>query len=123
MRSKEHIETFDLLERIADGLRIPGRLLGLAARPWEQPAPTRDMDDEPTAVTVATSRPTPATEGEDEPDDLWPAAASLLGDDDGWTPRDTADLADVLGSDQARPLDARAAVRSPTNGSSPTHRR
>ncbi|MFI5864680.1 XRE family transcriptional regulator [Streptomyces sp. NPDC051546] len=36
------IEKMDLIERIADGLRIPGSLLGLADRPWEvasEPAP------------------------------------------------------------------------------------
>ncbi|MFC1416658.1 tetratricopeptide repeat protein [Streptacidiphilus cavernicola] len=29
------IEKFDLIGRIADGLHIPGHMLGLAARPWE----------------------------------------------------------------------------------------
>ncbi|MFD9603843.1 hypothetical protein [Streptomyces sp. NPDC059970] len=29
---------FDTVERIADGLRIPGALLGLAGRPWENTA-------------------------------------------------------------------------------------
>ncbi|OPC82461.1 hypothetical protein B4N89_17300 [Embleya scabrispora] len=28
----------DVIERIADGLRIPGELFGLATRPWERPA-------------------------------------------------------------------------------------
>lgn len=26
-----------VIERVADGLRLPGRMLGLAARPWEAP--------------------------------------------------------------------------------------
>nr|WSW64565.1 helix-turn-helix transcriptional regulator [Streptomyces sp. NBC_00998] len=39
------VEKLSLFEQIADGLRIPGRLLGLASRPWE-PAP-----EPPTAVT------------------------------------------------------------------------
>lgn len=34
------VSTMDVIERIADGLRIPGRMLGLADRGWEQaPAP------------------------------------------------------------------------------------
>lgn len=40
---KRRIEKIDLVERVADGLRIPGHMLGLATRPWEQqggsPAP------------------------------------------------------------------------------------
>ncbi|MED7949659.1 helix-turn-helix domain-containing protein [Kitasatospora sp. NPDC058406] len=32
------VSSMDVIERIADGLRIPGRMLGLADRPWE-PAP------------------------------------------------------------------------------------
>ncbi|MEU6241118.1 hypothetical protein [Streptomyces sp. NPDC047024] len=34
------VTALDTIERIADGLRIPGALLGLAARPWEDSAPT-----------------------------------------------------------------------------------
>ncbi|WP_344336079.1 helix-turn-helix transcriptional regulator [Kitasatospora putterlickiae] len=30
------VSSMDVIERIADGLRIPGRMLGLADRPWEQ---------------------------------------------------------------------------------------
>src|SRR5436190_331515 len=37
-RSLTHMAT---IERVADGLRIPGHMLGLAARPWEtQPSST-----------------------------------------------------------------------------------
>lgn len=32
------VTSMDVIERIADGLRIPGRMLGLADRPWETPA-------------------------------------------------------------------------------------
>ncbi|WP_432108419.1 helix-turn-helix domain-containing protein [Streptomyces sp. AA1529] len=40
-RSLAHI---DVIERVADGLRIPGAMLGLAHRPWEIPAtPTEPM--------------------------------------------------------------------------------
>ncbi|MEV4613793.1 hypothetical protein AB0K43_14525 [Kitasatospora sp. NPDC049258] len=34
---RRRIEKIDLVERIADGLHIPGRLLGLADRHWEEP--------------------------------------------------------------------------------------
>ncbi len=30
----------DVIERISDGLRIPGHMLGLARRSWETPSPT-----------------------------------------------------------------------------------
>ncbi|WP_322770370.1 helix-turn-helix domain-containing protein [Frankia sp. Cr1] len=40
MRDQEHIMSIDLIERIADALRIPGELLRLAPRPWETTGPT-----------------------------------------------------------------------------------
>ncbi|MFE5588030.1 helix-turn-helix domain-containing protein [Kitasatospora sp. NPDC056531] len=40
------VSSMDVIERIADGLRIPGRMLGLADRPWESAA-------EPTAFRPA----------------------------------------------------------------------
>ncbi|WP_457028066.1 hypothetical protein [Kitasatospora sp. P5_F3] len=33
------VTSMEVIERIADGLRIPGRMLGLADRPWETAAP------------------------------------------------------------------------------------
>lgn len=39
-RSLAHI---DVIERVADGLRIPGAMLGLAHRPWEIPAIPREF--------------------------------------------------------------------------------
>ncbi|MFH8383567.1 tetratricopeptide repeat protein [Kitasatospora sp. NPDC018058] len=39
MAGKPKIEKIDLIERIADGLHIPGHMLGLASREWEQEAP------------------------------------------------------------------------------------
>ncbi|WP_406202140.1 hypothetical protein OH807_23315 [Kitasatospora sp. NBC_01560] len=47
---RRSIEKIDLIERIADGLHIPGHMLGLAARPWEQdtpPPPARRRVPEP----------------------------------------------------------------------------
>ncbi|WP_409055661.1 hypothetical protein [Streptomyces sp. SYP-A7185] len=41
------VTTLQGLEKVADGLRIPGRDLGLTARPWErQPAPTHQWHTE-----------------------------------------------------------------------------
>ncbi|WP_075927028.1 hypothetical protein [Nocardiopsis sp. CNR-923] len=38
-RGQVQITSFDKIIHIADGMRIPGRLLGLAPRPWESVAP------------------------------------------------------------------------------------
>ncbi|MFF3003064.1 hypothetical protein ACFVTF_09690 [Kitasatospora sp. NPDC057940] len=38
MKGRPKITNMSVIERIADGLRIPGRMLGLADRCWEQPA-------------------------------------------------------------------------------------
>lgn len=46
MSGSVQITSIEVLRRIADGLRIPGDLLGLAPRPWEVADPT------PPAVTV-----------------------------------------------------------------------
>ncbi|MFD0372875.1 helix-turn-helix domain-containing protein [Streptomyces sp. NPDC127114] len=39
-RGEATVTAMDTIERVADGLRIPGALLGLAARPWENSSPT-----------------------------------------------------------------------------------
>ncbi|MFF8601863.1 helix-turn-helix domain-containing protein [Streptomyces sp. NPDC015232] len=39
-RGEATVTALDTVERVADGLRIPGALLGLAARPWEHSSPT-----------------------------------------------------------------------------------
>ncbi|MFE3151219.1 MULTISPECIES: hypothetical protein [unclassified Streptomyces] len=46
-RGEATVTALDTVERIADGLRIPGALLGLAARPWEHsmPTPHPESDD------------------------------------------------------------------------------
>jgi len=36
MNDKERITTVDLMQRIADSLRVPGPFFGLAPRPWEE---------------------------------------------------------------------------------------
>jgi hypothetical protein len=55
MRNKERITTAEVIERIADAVRIPGNYLGLAPRPWEDDTPT-DLSvthDVPPAVVRA----------------------------------------------------------------------
>ncbi|WP_370422243.1 helix-turn-helix domain-containing protein [Streptomyces sp. QH1-20] len=45
-RGDGEVTSLPVIERIADGLRIPGRLLGLAERPWESsPSSTVNGDD------------------------------------------------------------------------------
>ncbi|MET8676068.1 hypothetical protein ABZW18_00285 [Streptomyces sp. NPDC004647] len=39
-RGEARVTTLVTIERVADALRIPGALLGLAARPWEHSSPT-----------------------------------------------------------------------------------
>jgi hypothetical protein len=34
---RRQLQHMDVIERISDGLRIPGHMLGLARRPWETP--------------------------------------------------------------------------------------
>ncbi|MFI9041279.1 hypothetical protein [Streptomyces sp. NPDC053726] len=50
-RGEATVTTLDAIERVADALRIPGALLGLAARPWEnsspRPHPESDDGDDP----------------------------------------------------------------------------
>src|SRR6266852_4854552 len=48
---KTRVEEVDVIERICDGLRIPGRMVGLAPRPWEAEAdPTPIRRREPLRV-------------------------------------------------------------------------
>ncbi|MER7968245.1 helix-turn-helix transcriptional regulator [Streptomyces sp. NPDC096080] len=83
---RHQVTSFDVVRRISDGLRIPGRLLGLADRPWERQA---DRLDSP-----APTAPQPS-------------------DDASWQPAATVDLAaDLTRSDLV--LDRRAAARALT---------
>ncbi|MFI0982477.1 helix-turn-helix domain-containing protein [Streptomyces sp. NPDC021093] len=68
-RSLAHI---DVIERVADGLRIPGAMLGLAHRPWEIPATTHTEVRVPKpAHPVRPEKPQPAEPAEAEQlDDL-----------------------------------------------------
>ncbi|MGW2701556.1 helix-turn-helix domain-containing protein [Streptomyces sp. NPDC001340] len=83
---QQQVTSFDVICRIADGLRIPGHMVGLAGRPWEA---RPDVPDQPT--------PTPATR--------------LSVDDAPWLPAQTVHLAgDVTRSDLV--MDRRAATRA-----------
>jgi hypothetical protein len=55
---QQQVTSFDVICRIADGLRIPGRMVGLADRPWEA-APVGASDDPP--VPAARDQPDEAT--------------------------------------------------------------
>ncbi|WP_329303155.1 hypothetical protein OG410_37095 [Streptomyces sp. NBC_00659] len=82
---QQHITSFDVICRIADGLRIPGRMVGLADRPWE-------------------TRPQP-----DPPDP--PPPASRSSDGASWRPSATVHLAaDLTRSDLV--MDRRTAART-----------
>ncbi|MFE6554131.1 helix-turn-helix domain-containing protein [Streptomyces sp. NPDC057746] len=83
---QQQITSFEVICRIADGLRIPGRMVGLADRPWE----------------VQTDTPEPASR---------PAQASHLSDEASWRPAKTVDLAaELTRSDLV--MDRRAVTRA-----------
>lgn len=48
IKGRAHVRQQHVVERVADGLRIPGELLGLAPRPWEADA---DSGPDATAMT------------------------------------------------------------------------
>ncbi|MDX3746710.1 helix-turn-helix transcriptional regulator [Streptomyces sp. AK08-02] len=67
---RHQVTSFDVVRRISDGLRIPGRMLGLADRPWErEPAApdspvspaTRSSDDAPWHPTATVQLATDLT--------------------------------------------------------------
>ncbi|MFD6554428.1 helix-turn-helix domain-containing protein [Streptomyces sp. NPDC058398] len=83
---QQQVTSFDVICRIADGLRIPGHMVGLADRPWE-------------------NRPQP-----DSPDPP-PSTASRSSDGASWRPSATVDLAaDLTRSDLV--MDRRTAART-----------
>ncbi|MCZ1012185.1 hypothetical protein [Streptomyces lydicus] len=45
-RGEATVTAMGTIERIADGLQIPGALLGLAARPWEHRSPTPHLESD-----------------------------------------------------------------------------
>ncbi|WP_425829273.1 helix-turn-helix domain-containing protein [Streptomyces fractus] len=53
INGSQRVTSFDVLCRIADGLRIPGRHLGLAARSWERAERAVPQEPEPSEVQPA----------------------------------------------------------------------
>lgn len=66
-RSLAHI---DVIERVADGLRIPGAMLGLAHRPWETPEPAQARVREQVSAAEPTQEAEPEPAASDALDDL-----------------------------------------------------
>ncbi|KLL10837.1 MULTISPECIES: helix-turn-helix domain-containing protein [Protofrankia] len=67
MRGQERIVSIDLIERIADALRIPGAALRLAPRPWEEVTSTGTVPAQPPAVSAPVHETPPAAPSGDEP--------------------------------------------------------
>lgn len=68
MAGRRGLAHIDVIERVADGLRIPGAMLGLAHRPWEIPAPTRTEERQPGPLPPVPDEPqcTEPAEGLDD---------------------------------------------------------
>ncbi|MER7724097.1 helix-turn-helix domain-containing protein [Streptomyces sp. NPDC096323] len=69
MAGRRGLAHIDVIERVADGLRIPGAMLGLAHRPWEIPAPARTEERPPEPSPAVPGEPQ-RTEPAEELDDL-----------------------------------------------------
>jgi tetratricopeptide (TPR) repeat protein len=62
MAGKRKITDMTVIERIADGLRIPGHMVGLAARQWERPStPARPASPRAAAEVQPPRPPAPAS--------------------------------------------------------------
>ncbi|MFC4033689.1 hypothetical protein ACFO3J_19695 [Streptomyces polygonati] len=61
MSGRRSITNMSVIERVADGLRIPGHMLGLATRAWEQraPAPSRPKPQSAQNVSGSSFLPAP----------------------------------------------------------------
>jgi hypothetical protein len=57
MSGQRKLAHIDVIERVADGLRIPGGLLGLAHRPWEIPPRATVAEPEPQPQSVPSQPP------------------------------------------------------------------
>ncbi|MEV6314284.1 helix-turn-helix transcriptional regulator [Streptomyces sp. NPDC051776] len=58
MAGRRQLQHMDVIERIADGLRIPGHMLGLAQRTWETPVALSAVERKP-SVAAALDRSSP----------------------------------------------------------------
>lgn len=70
MAGRRQLLHMDVVERIADGLRIPGHMLGLARRPWETPAALTTVEREPSVAPVREQETPTALPGADVDDIL-----------------------------------------------------
>ncbi|MFI0941244.1 helix-turn-helix domain-containing protein [Streptomyces sp. NPDC021020] len=55
MSGQRRLAHIDVIERVADGLRIPGAMLGLAHRPWEIPALASPAEPKPDSGSARAS--------------------------------------------------------------------
>ncbi|MGI5518795.1 helix-turn-helix domain-containing protein [Streptomyces sp. CA-106131] len=60
MAGRRQLVHIDVIERVADGLRIPGHMLGLARRSWETPVALATAEHEPSAAKEPTLEAEPA---------------------------------------------------------------
>ncbi|MGW9041188.1 hypothetical protein ACWGQL_01270 [Streptomyces lydicus] len=56
MAGERRLQHMEVIERIADGLHIPGHMLGLARRSWETPAALTVIEREPAQPPAATEQ-------------------------------------------------------------------
>jgi tetratricopeptide (TPR) repeat protein len=54
---QRQIKDINVIERVSDGLRIPGHMLGLARRPWETPSALMTRDGGPRNSVTVVSEP------------------------------------------------------------------
>lgn len=66
MAGRRRLAHIDVIERVADGLRIPGAMLGLAQRPWEVPLRVIEVADPEPRSQPASTPPTTPTSGLDD---------------------------------------------------------
>jgi transcriptional regulator with XRE-family HTH domain len=77
INGRHQVTSFEVIRRIADGLRIPGTLLGLAPRHWE----TQEAKDQPATATAPEGEPLCADEVPWRPDTTVGLAAQLTRSD------------------------------------------
>ncbi|MEU5125409.1 hypothetical protein [Streptomyces mobaraensis] len=62
---KRNIRDMDVIERVADGLRIPGHMLGLARREWEEPRADENAPNEVAPSLLGATNPACVLPGAD----------------------------------------------------------
>ena len=69
VNGEHQVIAYEVIARIADGLRVPGRMLGLAERPWETATPEETSTADSVSAPAATASWSPATAREIAPHD------------------------------------------------------